>query len=93
MAEAKELKEVLKATTKAGVFVAERLKDGPDVGDLFAIPAWAVKNSADIQAAVQGVDKLDDEIKLLADDADAREDLALFVLQELVPEIVASLKS
>ena len=93
MAEAKGLKEVVKTVAIAGAFVGRRLKDGPGLDDLFAIPAWAVKNSGTIQEGIQGIDKVDDEIKAMTKDAAMRADFAEFMLAEIVPIILAELRS
>lgn len=60
-----ETKEALIGLVALGGFVAKRLKDGADLGDLVAL---AQKLASDqefvnkLKAAVEGMDKIDDEL-------------------------------
>ena len=63
MAGIKETKEVIRAVVISGAFIGERLKDGPDLGDVFAIPTWLVRNQADLRAGFEQIKDVPAEIK------------------------------
>lgn len=84
----KETKEGLVAVVKLGKFVAERLKDGVDLGDLSAVVAKLGDEQfkAVVMAGIEGIDKVPAEMGEL-DLADGLE-LAM-VLPDLLREIQA----
>lgn len=83
----KETKEAIVALVVLGKFVAERLKDGVQLDDAFALGAKLVDGSDfkdKVLAGVQGLDIVGKEVKEL-DTAD------LLELLKVVPEILAEL--
>lgn len=83
----KETKEALIALATIGVFVVKRVKDGVDLSDLMALvdKLRDEEFQAIVQAGVDGINLVDDELKDL--DLDDYLELAKFI-----PELVEVLK-
>lgn len=83
-----ETKEALIGLVALGGFVAKRLKDGADLGDLVAL---AEKLASDeefvgkLKAAIEGMDKIDDELSEL----DMQDGLALV---QCIPDLLKELQ-
>lgn len=86
----RETKELLRSLTAVGLFVGERAKDGLKLNDLFAIPGWFLKNRKLIVDGFKGINKVPKEVGDLT--PDERRELATFVLDELLPQILKHLK-
>lgn len=81
----KETKELLLALVMLGKLVADRVKDGVDLGDAVAIGQALLTDGAlkdAVQAAIKDIDKVDDEIKGISL-------VGALELAQLIPELIA----
>lgn len=88
----KELKEAVIGVNLLAVFLAERLKDGLDLGDGIAV--WQKLSSDEdfkqkLVEAFEGIKAVPEEIK----DMDLAEGIELMVIQaQMVPALIAAFK-